>query len=151
MSDTLYRKELLRLAADAHGAGRLACPVATGAAHNPTCGDKVLVDLVVDDGHIVEMAQETRACVLTQASASLLASRLKGATRIDVERLRREVEAMLRLGTGSPAKPFEEFGAFEAATAYPSRHTCVLLPIDAVLAALDALEAPQPDTMGSER
>src|SRR3974390_992348 len=134
MSDPLYRKELLRLAADAHGAGRLTNPSATGQAHNPTCGDKVTVDLVLHDGNIAEIAQEARACVLTQASASLLGSRLKGAGRSDVERLRAELDAMLK-GSGVPGRPFEGFAAFDAAVAYPSRHTCVLLPIDAVLAA----------------
>ena len=55
MSDPLYKKELLRLAADAHGAGRLAGATATGHAHNPICGDKVVVDLVLEDGRISEI------------------------------------------------------------------------------------------------
>jgi hypothetical protein len=45
MSDPLYHKDLLRLAADATGAGRLAFPDASGLAYNPACGDKVVVDL----------------------------------------------------------------------------------------------------------
>ena len=72
MSDPLYKKELLRLAADAHGAGRLACASAIGHAHNPVCGDKVVVDLVLEDGRVVEIRQDAKACVLTQASASIL-------------------------------------------------------------------------------
>ncbi len=40
MADPLYKKEILRLAADAHGAGRLGEPHVTGVAHNPTCGDR---------------------------------------------------------------------------------------------------------------
>jgi len=151
MSDPLYRKELLRLAADAHGAGRLAQPKATGRAHNPTCGDKVTVYLVIELGRVSQIAQEAKACVLTQASASILGQNLRGATREDVEALHRRLSAMLEAVGPPPDAPFEAFGAFDAAIAYPGRHRCVLLPVDAVLAAFDASEASEPKTMGPER
>jgi NifU-like protein involved in Fe-S cluster formation len=140
VSDPLYRKELLRLAADAHGAGRLAHADTTGEAFNPACGDKVIVDLVVSDGHIVEIAQEAKACVLAQASAAILGRDLKGATRSDVETLRTTVTSMLESDGPAPGAPFEAYTAFDGAVTYPSRHRCVLLPIEAVLAAFDVLD-----------
>jgi NifU-like protein involved in Fe-S cluster formation len=149
MSDPLYKKELLRLAADAHGAGRLTGATATGHAHNPICGDKVVIDLVLENGRVAEIAQEAKACVLTQASASILGKRLKGAGRGDVEALRRAVSAMLESHGPVPGTPFEDYAAFDAALAYPSRHTCVLLPIGAVLAAFDASEAKELEPVGS--
>lgn len=145
MSDPLYKKELLRLAADAHGAGRLANASATGHAHNPVCGDKVVVDLVLKNGRVAEIRQETKACVLTQASASILGKSLKGANRGDAETLLRAVGAMLETQGPVPEMPFEDYAAFDAALAYPSRHTCVLLPIRAVLAAFDASEPEEPE------
>ena len=147
MSDPLYKKELLRLAADAHAAGRLPNATATGHAHNPVCGDKVVVDLVVENGRIAEIRQEAKACVLTQASASILGKSLMGASRDDVEALRQAVTAMLGSHGPVPGTPFEDYAAFDAALEYPSRHTCVLLPIAAVLAAFDASEAEQPETV----
>ena len=148
MSDPLYKKELLRLAADAHAAGRLAHADATGHAHNPVFGDKVVVDLAIVDGRVVEIAQETKACVLTQASASILGRSLKGAGRAEVEALRSALSAMLEAKGPRPAPPFEDYAAFDAALAYPSRHTCVLLPIDAVLRAFDnASEAREPEAV----
>ena len=144
MSDPLYKKELLRLAADAHGAGRLPGASATGHAHNPVCGDKVVIDLVLENGRVAEIRQEAKACVLAQASASILGKSLKGAERRDVETLQRAVAAMLESHGPVPATPFEDYAAFHAALAYPSRHACVLLPIEAVLAAFDASEAKEP-------
>jgi len=141
MSDPLYRKELLRLAADAHGAGRLAGPHVTGSAHNPTCGDKVTVDLVVGaDGRIAAMSHDTKACVLSQASASILGRALKGAVRADVEALANSVAAMLAGGAAPPSPPFETYADFIGAAELRNRHRCVLLPIEAVLAAFDASE-----------
>jgi nitrogen fixation protein NifU and related proteins len=145
MSDPLYKKELLRLAADAHGAGRLVRASATGQAHNPVCGDKVVIDLVLKDGRVAEIGQEAKACVLTQASASILGKSLKGATRDDVEALQRTIGAMLTSGGPAPETPFEDYAAFDAALAYPGRHVCVLLPIEAALAAFDASETKKPE------
>ena len=138
MSDPLYRKEILRLAADAHGAGRLANATATGTAHNPTCGDKVTVHLELDsDGRVTAVAQEAKACVLTQASASILGERLKGAAREDVETLANAVGTMLVANGDPPAPPFDSYSAFQGAVTHRNRHRCVLLPIEAVLDAFD--------------
>ena len=43
--DPLYRRELLRLAADAKGAGHLSAPDVTATRHNPACGDRVTVEV----------------------------------------------------------------------------------------------------------
>jgi len=133
VSEPLYRRELLRLAADATGTGRLGAPNATGHAFNPTCGDHVSVELTLAGGRIAEFAYETRACVLAQASASILGSALQDATMNDVEKLRANVGAMLELKEPPPSLPFEAYATFEGAAEYQSRHRCVLLPIDAVL------------------
>ena len=53
MTDELYPRALLRLAADAAGAGRLPRPDVVGIAHNPTCGDRVSVELALAQGRIV--------------------------------------------------------------------------------------------------
>lgn len=139
MSDPLYRKEILRLAADAHGAGHLSEPHRSGTAHNPTCGDRVTFEVVTDAGGRIEAtAHETKACVLSQASASILGRDAKNLTRADVAALRAAVTAMLKESAAEPDAPFSDYVAFDGVMSYTNRHTCVLLPIDALLAALDA-------------
>jgi len=138
MSDPLYRKEILRLAADAHRAGYLTEPHVTGTATNPTCGDKVSVELAIDDnGRVAAIAHDAKACVLTQASASILGQSLKGATREDVEKLANDIAHMLVAKHAPPAPPFDAYSAFEGAVEHRNRHRCVLLPLEAVLAAFD--------------
>jgi NifU-like protein involved in Fe-S cluster formation len=143
MSDPIYRKELLRLAADATGAGRLAHPCVTGRAFNPTCGDRVTVDIVIEGARIAGIAHDTRACVLTQASAAILGGDLTGMTRGEVESLRASVAAMLE-GAEAPGAPFDSFASFDGVAGHKSRHRCVLLPFEAVLAAFEALEPSEP-------
>lgn len=136
MSDPLYKRELLRLASDAHGAGRLAGGHAHGSAFNPACGDRVEMDVTLKGARIADLAHETKACVLAQASAAILGRDAKGLTRGEVAGLRAQVAAMLE-GAAVPTPPFDAYGAFEGAVEFRNRHTCVLLPIDALLAALD--------------
>jgi NifU-like protein involved in Fe-S cluster formation len=134
--DPLYAKPLLRLAAAATGAGRLPHSDVTGQAFNPACGDRVSVTLTLDNqGRIAAFAHETKACVLTQASASILGAHLKDADAKGVRALRGQVETMLR-SREAPPSPFADYAVLAAAADYPGRHTCVLLPIDAVRDAL---------------
>ncbi len=44
------------------GAGRLPDPT-RGEAFNPTCGDKVVVDLNLEDGRVSAFAHDTKACI----------------------------------------------------------------------------------------
>jgi nitrogen fixation NifU-like protein len=149
MSDPLYRKEILRLAADAHGAGHLSGPHMTATAHNPTCGDKVTVDLAVDtDGRVTAMAHETKACVLAQASASILGQSLRGTTRENVESLANDIAAMLVTKAAPPAPPFDAYAAFDGAVEHRTRHRCVMLPVEAVLAAFETGESEVPEPCG---
>jgi NifU-like protein involved in Fe-S cluster formation len=139
MSDPLYKKALLRLAADAVGAGRLSVPCGTASAHNPTCGDKVTVDVALEDGRIAAIAHDTKACVLTQASAAILSSGAAGMDREEIMRLHGAVIAMLT-GGNAPDAPFDTYSVFDGVADHRNRHRCVLLPIEAAIAAFDALK-----------
>jgi nitrogen fixation NifU-like protein len=148
MSDPLYKKELLRLAADATGSGRLTVPCGTGTAHNPACGDKVVMDVAVAEGRIVGVAHHTQACVLTQAAAAIIGAEISGMDREEVSSLHAAVARMLK-GHAPPPAPFDIFAVFDGVADHKSRHKCVLLPIEAVLAAFDASEFGEPGGKGA--
>lgn len=141
--DPLYRRDLLRLAADATGAGRLDAPDACGSAHNPACGDRLSVELSLSDGRIMALAHQTQACVLTQASAALLAAGAAGQDQAALARLSDSLKAML---AGGPP-PAPGYAVFAGVADHPGRHACVLLPVQA---ALKALENPHPDSGRTE-
>ena len=138
MSDPLYKRELLRLAANATGSGRLQVPCGTGTAHNPACGDKIVMDVALEDGRILAVAHHTQACVLTQASAAILGADGPGMSREEVQVLHAAVVAMLE-GGPAPHAPFDVFAVFDGVAEHKSRHKCILLPIEAVLAAFEAV------------
>jgi nitrogen fixation NifU-like protein len=141
--DPLYRRAILRLAADATGAGRLPQPHAAATAHNPACGDRVTVELMLADDHIAALAHATQACVLTQASAALLAARAAGQDHASLTALADGVRAFL--DGGAPPAGYE---VFDGVVEHAGRHTCVLLPLEA---ALRALESTNPSAVAAKR
>lgn len=146
MSDLPYSTDVLRLAAEANGAGRLAAPKLSHSELNPVCGDRCTMDLHLVDGRITALAHETKACVLTQAAASILGASTVGHTAGDVSRLREAVAAMLS-GGPAPQGDFARFAHLAEVARHPARHRCVLLPIDAVLNAMS--EPSEPGCQGT--
>lgn len=136
MSDDLYQKALLRLAGAAHGAGRLEGPCCSAREANAMCGDSVIFDARIDGARrIRQVATDLKGCVLVQASASLLAQHAPGNSEGDIAALRATVKAMLE-GGETPEGEWSGYEVFKPAAAYRSRHSCVLLPIDALVKAL---------------
>lgn len=136
MTDTLYAKDLLRWAADTSHAGRLAHADAAATESNPMCGDRCHVEFSLSSATVTDARHDTRACALTQASASIFAAHAAGETQESVAGLKAAVAAMLSAGTGAPGGKWSAYGIFAGAAAHKSRHTCVLLPLDAALKAL---------------
>lgn len=131
--EDLYPKPILRLAATAQSARRLDAPDVTVTRVNPLCGDRIVLDLHLKDEAVSALGYEVKACVLCQASASVLADAAIGQNRGGAEALRAAVKAML--GGGDPAPP--AFEAFTATRPHKSRHACVLLPLDALIEGLE--------------
>jgi NifU-like protein involved in Fe-S cluster formation len=143
MSDPIYRKEILRLAANAAGAGRLMQATCSATLANPACGDRVTVDVAITDGRITALAHHTHACVLTQASAAILGADAVGLNRDEIERLAGAVKALLS-GGGTPPAPFDAYAAFDGLAGHRARHKCVMLPLEAALEAMSVLELSEP-------
>jgi NifU-like protein involved in Fe-S cluster formation len=137
MSDELYDKELLRWAADASRAGHLPDPKRDGTVNNAMCGDKVTMEFAVDPTHeITDCRHETKACVLTQASASILAANASGESAESLEILKARVTKMLKEGAEPPPGKWSVYGIFAPVRDHKSRHACVLLPLEAAGTAL---------------
>jgi nitrogen fixation NifU-like protein len=77
--DDLYRDEILEHYREPHNFGTLDAPDASYEGHNPLCGDRITMMLVVDaEGAVSDVAFSGRGCAISQASASLLTDEIKG-------------------------------------------------------------------------
>ena len=137
MTDDLYAKELLRWAADASRAGRLPDPKRAATVNNAMCGDRVTMEFAVDPTHeIADCRHDTKACVLTQASAAIIAAHASGESAETLVRLKAQVTAMLKESKDAPTGKWSAYEIFAPVREHKSRHTCVLLPLEAAEKAL---------------
>ncbi|UTO29134.1 iron-sulfur cluster assembly scaffold protein [Bartonella harrusi] len=140
MIDSLYSDKILEYAAHISKFGRLNNPDATSKKHARLCGSTITVDLKIKNNIVTEFAHEGHACVLGQASASLLASHIIGQTTQDLKMLRKIIHHMLTKGGPPPQAPFEAFSCLQPIKNFKARHTSVMLPFDAVIDCIEQIE-----------
>lgn len=141
MLNEVYNRRILELAADIPRLGRLAAPDATATAHSKLCGSTVTVDVAVKDGVIADFAHEVRACALGQASSSVMGALVVGSTPEEVRAVRAAMRRMLKENGAPPEGRWAELAVLEPVRDYKARHASTLLTFDAVVDALDQIEA----------
>ena len=143
MSDdlvNLYSGRILALAAAIPHQGRLASPQGSARRRSPICGSTLTADVVLDQGRIVQFAQEVKACALGQASAAIAGAALPGRSRAEVLAARDQLTAMLRDGAPPPLPPFDGYQVLIPARDYKNRHASILLALEAAAEAMEAAE-----------
>ena len=135
MSETLYNAAILRLKLAGEIAQRLPAPDGSAVRVSPVCGSKVIADVALAaDGRIAAVGLDaTKACTLGQASAAVVIYRAAG---LDAAALTTTRTALADFLGGRAETAPEGWAMFAPASAHRARHPSILLPIDAVLAAL---------------
>lgn len=141
MLNDVYNRRILELAADIPRLGRLAAPDATATAHSKLCGSTVTVDLALRDGVVADFAHEVRACALGQASSSVMGALIVGSTADELRAVREAMRRMLKENGAPPEGRWAELKVLEPVRDYKARHASTLLTFDAVVDALDQIEA----------
>jgi len=141
MLNEIYNRRILDLAADIPRLGRLADPHASATAHSKLCGSTVTVDLKVEDGVVTDFAHDVKACALGQASSSIMARHVVGSTADELRTIRQAMRRMLKENGDAPAGKWEDLRVLEPVRDFKARHASTLLTFDAVVDALDQIEA----------
>jgi nitrogen fixation NifU-like protein len=134
MSDALYQQVLKDLAEAAYGTGRLGQLSANIRLDNPLCGDRITLDLLIENGMVVALGHETKGCLLCRAAASLIGREAPGRSLSELAAMHTEVAAMLKGEITTPTR-WPDLAAFSPVRTHKSRHGCVLLPFNALDAA----------------
>jgi NifU-like protein involved in Fe-S cluster formation len=137
----IYNRRILELAGNIPRLGRLANPDASARAHSRLCGSTVVIDLCVKDGRVIDFAHDVKACALGQASSSLMARHVIGATVGELNALRERMTRMLKANGPPPEGKWAEFAVLEPVRDYKARHASTLLTFDAVADALAQIAA----------
>ena len=76
--DAMYAEEILDHYKHPRNFGQLEKPDIHVEANNPLCGDRLSMDLVVEDGIVQDVRFSGRGCAISQASASMLTEEMLG-------------------------------------------------------------------------
>lgn len=141
MLNDVYNARILDFAGNIPRIGRLEHPDASATAHSKLCGSTVTVDLRMDGDVVTDFAHEVKACALGQASSSIMARHVIGAKADELRSLRERVRAMLKNNGAPPDGTWADIAVLEPVRDYKARHASTLLTFDAVVSAIDTIEA----------
>ncbi|MFA5958313.1 iron-sulfur cluster assembly scaffold protein [Hyphomicrobium sp.] len=139
--DEIYNTRILELAGAISHTDRLTDPDGSATGHSKLCGSTVTVDVKLTGGRVSEFGQSVKACLLGQASSSVMAREIVGSTPDELRAIGREMRAMLKEGGTPPSGRWSDLAFLEPVRNYKARQASTLLVFDAVERALDDAEA----------
>lgn len=136
MAQSLYTRDILRLAVQLGDDAVLTEPDGSAEMRAPICGSHAAVAVNLANGESVEaFSIVVNACAIGQASAAILKLHAAGLSQYELAGIRGQIAAFLA-GEAAMPRIWPELCALEPAREYPARHGAVLLPYDALLAAM---------------
>jgi nitrogen fixation NifU-like protein len=160
--EDLYREIILDHYRSPRNRGELPAPPALRVeGFNPLCGDEVVVYVQVQDGTVSDIRFAGQGCSISQSSASLMSSAVKGKSVAEVRSLIRTFKAMMsvheaRLGDGPGAgagssedgsdvaaadpESLGELAALQGVVKFPVRIKCATLSWNTLTQGLDEAE-----------
>ena len=150
MINEVYNKRIIELAGNIPRLGRLPDAQASATAHSKLCGSTVTVDLKMEGDEVADFAHEVKACALGQASSSIMARHVIGAKADELRNLRETVRKMLKENGAPPGGKWADIAVLEPVRDYKARHASTMLTFDAVVDAVNQIEAKRKAAVAAE-
>ena len=150
MINEVYNKRIIELAGNIPRLGRLPDAQASATAHSKLCGSTVTVDLKMAGDEVTDFAHEVKACALGQASSSIMARHVIGARADELRNLRETVRKMLKENGAPPEGKWADIAVLEPVRDYKARHASTMLTFDAVVDAVNQIEAKRKAAVAAE-
>lgn len=149
--DDLYREIILDHYRSPRNRGELESPPAIRVeGFNPLCGDEIVVYLDIEDGILKNIKMVGSGCSISQSSASLMSSAVKGKTLDQVratiamfKQLMTVQESTLAHDGEAPKvdlRSLGELAALQGVIKFPVRIKCATLAWNALVEGLDGLD-----------
>lgn len=150
--EDLYREIILDHYRNPRNRGELPVPPAhaeTG--FNPLCGDEITVYLQVDSGTVTDVRLAGQGCSISQSSASMMSTAVKGRTVDEARAVIRTFKSMMSVhearldgedgGPAEPEVPLGDLEALQGVVKFPVRIKCATLSWNTLTQALDSVTA----------
>ncbi|MBD2872575.1 Fe-S cluster assembly sulfur transfer protein SufU [Paenibacillus arenilitoris] len=129
--DDLYRRVIMDHYKNPRNRGKLADESVTINLNNPTCGDRISLQLQVVDGKVTDARYEGEGCSISMSSASMMTEAIKGKTFEEALSMADKFSSLMK---GEPVE-FEELEDIEALSGvnkFPARIKCATLAWNAL-------------------
>ncbi|MGB3390991.1 MAG: iron-sulfur cluster assembly scaffold protein [Pseudaminobacter sp.] len=140
MIDDVYNGKILGFAGNIARIGRLDEPDAAATAHSKLCGSTVTVYLKMEGDIVTDFSHDVKACALGQASSSIMAANVIGASSNELREVRETMRKMLKENGPPPQGRFADLKYLEPVRDYKARHASTMLTFDAVVDAIGQIE-----------
>lgn len=136
--DDLYRRVIMDHYKSPRNKGAFDGGAVSVEMNNPTCGDRIALQLQVKDGVIQDARFTGEGCSISLASASMMTDALKGKTFEEALNIARDFSAMMK---GEEAEfEYEDIYALSGVTKFPARIKCATLPWNAMKKGIESAE-----------
>jgi nitrogen fixation NifU-like protein len=159
--EDLYREIILDHYRSPRNRGELESPPAHRVeGFNPLCGDEIVLTLLAEDGRVTDIKFAGSGCSISQSSASLMSSAVKGKPLDEVREIIRTFKSMMSIHEASlgpedaadgdgpssgdglaDVRKLGELAALQGVVKFPVRIKCATLGWNALAQALDEIEA----------
>lgn len=138
MTEPLYTRDILRLAASIPHLVPFAELGGAVQLRSPTCGSRVAMRVSLDEaGKVATLGQSVEACAFGQAAGALVGQRAVGVTAEEAAVAAQRVAAWLD-GDDVAVDAWPGLAVLEPARHRRGRHGAILLPFRALAAAIEA-------------
>ena len=83
----MYKEHIMDLYRSPHNFGKLENATSMHSEHNPICGDRITMQVIVKDSKVVEVKFMGGGCAISMASASLITDKVKGMNIDEIKKL----------------------------------------------------------------
>ncbi|BBM83894.1 Fe-S cluster assembly sulfur transfer protein SufU [Candidatus Uabimicrobium amorphum] len=94
--------------------------------NNPSCGDAIDLEVIVNSGKIEQVKFDGHGCVLSQASASMMTEIIQGKDLAEVQEIADSFRSFIT-GKGEVKIDLEDLEIFEGVKQFPLRVKCACL------------------------
>lgn len=132
----LYQEVVLEHKRAPRNFGHLAHPTHQAEGTNPSCGDRIAVELQLDGAQVQDIRFTGQGCAICLASTSMMTEAVKGRDVAAAQALQQHFRAVLT-GEEEPGEaPLGKLVSLAGVRRYPSRIKCALLGWHALMHAI---------------
>jgi nitrogen fixation NifU-like protein len=129
--DDLYRRVIMDHYKNPRNRGTLDAESVTINLNNPTCGDRISLQLQVEDGKVIDAKFSGEGCSISLSSASMMTEAVKGKTYDEALDLAERFSGLMK-GESAQFDENEDIEALSGVNKFPARIKCATLAWNAV-------------------